>query len=216
MNYKIYSIVYDENQLHEYEKYDNSHIKSYEDKSYLFEYNCLIDILDNFNINEDYLGIFSHKFPFKTGLFKKKLYWLLENNPDFDIYGLCPQHVLKGQYLDFTEKMHPGFKKIFYSLCKDLNLKVEEPKYVIYSNFMIMKTFIYKEFVNEIIKPAIYLLETKYKEEAWKNSNYNGLEKSKLKMYTGLDYYPMITFILERLISIFVLNNPKYSFKNLI
>lgn len=81
---------------------------------------------------------------------------------------------------------------------------------------MIMKTFIYKEFVNEIIKSAIYLLETKYKEEAWKNSNYNGLEKSKLKMYTGLDYYPMITFILERLISIFVLNNPKYSFKNLI
>ena len=106
MNYKIYSIVYDENQLHEYEKYDNSHIKSYEDKSYLFEYNCLLDILDNFNINEDYLGIFSYKFPIKTGLFKKKLLKILKDNPNQDIYIFCTNsNKLKGKYLSFTEKV---------------------------------------------------------------------------------------------------------------
>ena len=73
MNYKIYSIVYDGNQLHEYEKYDNSHIKSYKDKSYLFEYNVLINVIENHKIDEQYLGIFSYKFPMKTGIFKKKL-----------------------------------------------------------------------------------------------------------------------------------------------
>ena len=36
MKTKIYSIVYDKNQIVEYEKYDNSHIKTIEQKSYLF------------------------------------------------------------------------------------------------------------------------------------------------------------------------------------
>lgn len=36
METKIYSIVYDKNQIVEYEKYDNSHIKTIEQKSYLF------------------------------------------------------------------------------------------------------------------------------------------------------------------------------------
>ena len=213
--YKIYSIVYDEKQTIEYEKYFNQ-IKTIKYKSYLFEYNVLIDIIDNFKIDNDkYLGIFSHKFPFKTGLFKKKLYWLLKNNPDFDIYGLCPQYSLKGKYLDFTEKAHPGFKELCYHLCKDLELEVKEPEYVIYSNFVIMKTSIYKDYVNTIIKPAIHLLETKYKDLAWKNSNYKGLPIDQLKLHTELDYYPMFTFVLERLLNMYI-NNRNFKFKQLI
>ena len=213
--YKIYSIVYDEQQTIEYEKYFNN-INTVNMRSYLFEYNVLIDIIDNFKIDNDkYLGIFSHKFPFKTGLFKKKLYWLLENNPDFDIYGLCPQYNLKGKYLNFTEKAHPGFKELFYPLCKDLGLEVKEPEYVIYGNFVIMKTSIYKDYVNNIIKPAIYLLETKYKDLAWKDSNYKGLPKDQLKLYTELNYYPFFTFVLERLLNMYI-NNNGFKFKQLI
>lgn len=36
METKIYSIVYDKNQIVEYEKYDNSHIKTIEQRSYFF------------------------------------------------------------------------------------------------------------------------------------------------------------------------------------
>ena len=214
-NIKIYSIVYNDEQIVEYQRYDNSHIKTIKDFSYLFEYNVLIDIIDNFKIDDDYLGIFSHKFPFKTGLFKKKLYWLLENNPDFDIYGLCLQYNLKGKYLDFTEKAHPSFKELFYPLCKDLGLEVKEPEYIIYSNFVVMKTDIYRDYVNTIIKPAINLLESKYKTLAWKDSNYKGLPMDQLKLYTELDYYPMTTFVLERLLNMYI-NNRNYKFKQLI
>ena len=215
LNYKIYSIVYDEQQTIEYEKYFNN-INTVNMRSYLFEYNVLIDIIDNFKIDNDkYLGIFSHKFPFKTGLFKKKLYWLLENNPDFDIYGLCLQYNLRGKYLDFTEKVHPGFKELFYPLCKDLGLEVKEPESVIYSNFVVMKTDIYRDYVNTIIKPAIYLLETKYKDLAWKDSNYKGLPRDQLKLHTELDYYPMTTFVLERLLNMYI-NNRNFKFKQLI
>lgn len=206
-NIKIYSIVYNDEQVIEYQRYDNSHIKTIKDLSYLFEYSCIIDIIDNFKIDDDYLGIFSHKFPFKTGLFKKKLYWLLENNPNYDIYTFCSHRVkLKGKYLEFTEKVHPGFLDLFNKLCNDLGLVVKEPKYIVYSNFFIAKTKIYKEYVNEIIKPAIELLETKYKQEVWQDSNYKGLEKDKLKQYTGLDYYPFYTFLCERLFSIWIEN----------
>ena len=62
-NIKIYSIVYNDEQIIEYQRYDNKHIKTIKDFSYLFEYNVLIDIIDNFKIDDDYLGIFSHKFP---------------------------------------------------------------------------------------------------------------------------------------------------------
>lgn len=213
--FKIYSIIYDTQQITEYEKYFNK-VKTIEDKSYLFEYNCIIDIIDNFKIDDDYLGIFSHKFPFKTGLFKKKLYWLLENNPDFDIYGLCLQYNLRGKYLDFTEKVHPGFKELFYPLCKDLGLEVKEPEYVIYSNFVIMKTDIYRDYVNTIIKPAIYLLETKYKDLAWKDANYtSGLKGDELKQQTGLGFYTFHTFILERMFSIWLENNQNIKFKQI-
>ena len=207
MKTKIYSIVYDKNQIVEYEKYDNSHIKTMEQKSYFFEYNVLIDVINNHNTTEDYLGIFSYKFPMKTGLFKKKLFKILEQNPNYDIYSFCSHKVnLKGKYLQFTEKVHPGFLNLFTKLCNDLELEVKEPKYIVYSNFFVCKTEIYREYVNEIIKPAIELLETKYKQEVWQDSNYKGLEKDKLKQYTGLDYYPFHTFLLERLFSIWIEN----------
>lgn len=214
-NYKIYSIIYDYAQTIEYDAYFNN-INTVNMHSYLFEYNVLIDIIDNFKIDDEYLGIFSHKFPFKTGLFKKKLYWLLKNNPDFDIYGLCLQYNLKGKYLAFTEKVHPGFSNIFYPLCKDLGLKVKEPEHIVYGNFFIAKTNIYRQYVNEIIKPAIELLESeKYKHLVWLDSNYKGLPKDQLKLFTELDYYPFHSFLLERLFPIWVDNND-FKFKQLI
>lgn len=215
MTSKIYSIIFNSSQYVEYERYDNSHIKTIEDNSYLFEYNPMVDIVSNHEITEDYLGIFSWKFPSKTGVFKKKLFWLMKNNPDADVYILCNQ-VFKEGYLEFTEKYHPGFKDIFYPLCEDLGLKVEESKFPIYSNFFIMKTELYKDYVNTIIKPAIELLETKYKDLAWRDAQYlSGLKQETLKEFTGLDYYTFHTFVLERLVNQYV-SNKNLTFKQLI
>lgn len=78
-----------------------------------------------------------------------------------------------------------------------------------------MKTDIYRDYVNTIIKPAIHLLETKYKDLAWKDSNYKGLPRDQLKLHTELDYYPMTTFVLERLLNMYI-NNRNFKFKQLI
>jgi len=201
--------------LIEYERYDNSRIQTIEDKSYLFEYNPIVDIVDNHDVKEDYLGIFSWKFPFKSGLFKKKLLWLMKNNPDYDVYSMC-NVPFKNGYLEFTEKYHPGFMDIFKPLCQDLALTVKEPKNPIYSNFFIMKTELYKDYVDTIIKPAIELLETKYKDLVWKDAKYTaGLKPENLKTFTGLDYYPFHTFVLERLVNQYI-DNKGLSIKQII
>lgn len=206
MTYKIYSIVYSENQQVEYTRYDNSHIRTPEQKSYLFEYGPMVDIITNHSIEEDYLGIFSWKFLGKTTLFKKKLFLLLDNNPGFDAYAFCNAKFRNG-YLAFTESYHPGFKDIFYPLCEELGLQVSEPQIPIYSNFFILKTELYKDYVNTIIKPAIELLETKFKDLAWRDAKYtSGLNAEDLKKFTGLDHYTYHTFVLERLINQYITN----------
>lgn len=217
-NLKLYGICYQDGQYTEFERYDNSHINSVEQKSYLFEYNSIIDILDNQEIKEEYLGIFSWKFPYKTQLSKKlveKVFTESLKTEKYDILGFCRQ-MYNGRYLVKTEEYHPGFTELFSLVCKDLNLVVSEPTNIVYSNMFIAKTEVYKEFINTIIKPAIELMETKYKDLAWKDANYtSGLKGEELKQQAGLDFYPFHVFILERMFSIWLENNSNIKFKQI-
>jgi hypothetical protein len=65
---------------------------------------------------------------------------------------------------------------------------------------------VYKEYV-EVLKNAIQLMDSKYTELAFKDANYqSGLTPEQLKERTGLDYYTFHTFILERLLSVWIDN----------
>ena len=144
-----------------------------------------------------------------------KIFKEVTKTEKYDVLGFCPQK-FNNKYLKQTEEHHPGFMKLFELICKDLNLEVKEPTNIIYSNMFIAKTKIYKEFINTIIQPAIELLETKYKHLAWVDANYiSGLKGENLKQQTGLDFYTFHTFILERLISMWLENNKNLTFKQL-
>jgi hypothetical protein len=96
--------------------------------------------------------------------------------------------------------------KLFKVICKELNLEVKEPKHTIYGNFFIAKGKVYKEYV-ELLKDAILFMHCKYSELAFKDANYqSGLTPEQLKERTGLDYYTFHTFILERLLSVYIDN----------
>lgn len=207
---KIFSIVYSQNQPCEYTCYNNSHIRTVEQKSYLFEYNVFIDIVDNYDIKEEYLGIFSWKFSFKSGIFRKKLDWLLSNVPPQDVYILCKP--LKYPYITFTEAVHPGFKLRFNFLLKEIgkeNFIDKEPKHTVYSNFFISKKEIYIDFINNWIKPSIFVMENnkELNKLVMEECNYKGLPREQLLAYTGLPYYNYITFLLERLFSFYLEEN---------
>ena len=220
-NLKIFSIIYNKEQYGDYEIYDNSHIRTVEQKSYIFEYNPLIDIIDNKEFKEDdYVGIFSWKFREKTSISKKILYKMFEEvmneTPEVDIIGLSPTF-LKGNYLYWSNEQHPGFLAIFAQLCTRLGLELREPKHIIYSNFWIGKYNIYKRYIEEVIKPAIKILEEEMIMEAFTNAQYKaGLPKEKLIEYTGMDFYSMHAFLLERLLSVWIDNNPEINFKQIL
>ena len=201
MNYKIYNIAYDAGQFPncEFDIYHNT-VKTLEEKSYLFEYNPILNIMEK-EKEADYIGIFSWKFAMKTGFFKKKIDLMLNKYPNQDVYSFCQTYPHFGpNFYEFTEKYHPGFMEIFKLLCDDLGLDSREGKNLIYSNFVLVKWEVYKDFIETVIKPAITLLEDKYEHLAWRNANYvDGLNPQSLKIATGLDYYPMHTFVLERL-----------------
>lgn len=206
---RIVSITYNDLEI-PHDVYQNK-INTIEDKSYLFEYNPIIDLYkSNYFDLAKYTGVFSWKFQDKTGLSKNLLYKLLDTNDyqGYDIIHFC--RPLGKPYLEFTEENHHGFLKLFTLICNDLNLQVKEPIHTIYSNFFIAKSEIYKSYISECLIPAIDLLENKYKDLAWKNANYkSGLTEKALKKYTGLEYYTFHTFILERLFSVWINNNLK-------
>lgn len=204
MERKIYSITYEDAQKAHYERYDNSNIKTPQQKSYLFEYNPILDILDNHSISEEYLGILSYKFYTKSAidgnlLTKSKVDILLDSHTGFDVYGLSKLSSKLFYGFEFIEKTHPGFFELFFPLCDDLCLSKEEPPFMINSNFFIAKTEIYKSYAEDVIKPAIELLDGKYRELAWRKCKYIG--NPKIMDLTGLPFYTFHTFILERMMA---------------
>lgn len=206
-DYTIHSIMYSPDQMCEYKPYFNF-VNTVEQKSYLFEYNPITQLIPN--SEGKYVGCFSWKFPQKTGLTKYTIENILESE-NADVVSFCKPIP---NYLKFTEQHHPGFLWRFELMCKKLGLKVKEPKNVIYSNFFVAKPHIYKEYL-KVLKRAIYLLDTDKSIDAMAPCQYlSGLPSDKLKSFTGLEYYTYHTFLLERLFSIWTENQKNVSVKN--
>lgn len=163
-----------------------------------------------------YIGVFSHKFPLKTKLSADMVEYLTKDE-DVDVINFCKHQTFRDRkgnefkYLEFTEIVHPGFMEGFKYLCDFLGLVVSEPKCVIYSGQWVAKENVYKRYVREVLVPAMDYMERdeKMKKYAWRDSKYSergGLKVEELKKYTGLDYYPMACFLLERLVSVWIDN----------
>lgn len=203
----IKTIIYDKNQISEYEVYDNSFIRTKEQKSYLFEYNPIINIIDNLKEDVEYLGIFSWKFLNKTGLTKNILYKALKKHKyqEYDFINLSKSYWEDTKsYLEFSYKQHPKLKHLIKKLLVHLNKDIYPRTDVYtYSNFFLMKVDLWKDYVENWIKPAIKFMDND--PEYFENANYiSGLPSDKLKELTGLEYYTYHSFCLERLILYFI------------
>lgn len=206
-NVLIKTITYDENQISEYETYNNSHIRTKEQKSYLFEYNPIIDIVSNLPENIEYLGIFSWKFPQKTGFSKNILYKSLNHYKykEYDFLNLAKSYWKDTRaYLEFSYSHHPKLQELLKKLLVHLGKDIypDRDNYT-YSNFFLMKTDLWKDYVENWVKPAIEFMEND--PEYFEDAKYiTGLPTNKLQELTGLDYYNYHTFVLERLILYFI------------
>lgn len=89
--------------------------------------------------------------------------------------------------------------------------------YAIYQNAFIARPQIYQDFVNSLLKPAIEKCHTDAQLSQLVTSEFvSGYLKPPQNFIndTGFEYYPMIPFILERLINVYIeLNNTKVAWK---
>lgn len=197
-DYSIWSISYRPEQICEYTPYLNP-IKTVEEKSYLFEYNPILKLIPN--ATGKYVGCFSWKFNQKTGITKYELERVLEQT-DADVISFC-FNIPK--YLQVSELHHPGFKERFTLLCKELGLTCKEPQVTVYSNFFVAKPEVYREYLSLLTKAIRLLEDEKYK--AFADANYKvGLDSETLYEHTGLKHYTWHTFLLERLMSVWIDN----------
>jgi hypothetical protein len=206
-NVLIKTITYDDNQVSEYETYNNSHIRTKEQKSYLFEYNPIIDVVNNLSPDTEYLGIFSWKFPTKTGFSKNILYKSLNHYKykEYDILNLSKSYWKDTkEYLYFSYKYHPKLEELIKKLLIHLDKDIyPDDQHYVYSNFFLMKTDLWKDYIENWIKPAIEFMDND--PEYFEDAKYiTGLPTNKLQELTGLDYYTYHTFVLERLIVYFI------------
>lgn len=135
-------------------------------------------------------------------------------NRDYDVLPFT-RNSKYHEMLGAASQWHPGFRpaltKIVEGIGKKMPFEVKKP---IYQNAFMAKREIYQDYVTDYLNPAMELIKNDpeiYK-LATADSNYTQLARQGaanaeyLKEKIGFPYYPMATFLLERLFSIYVHN----------
>lgn len=202
---KIYQIYYDD------KTYQNVHpdcIPLLNNKLTIhFENSVLVDAHKEGLTKESvYTGIFSHSFWNKNMHTPK----CLEQVKDADLYSFFGKHKKENYYTN-AERWHNGFIEDFGNLCEEIGLKFDSRKtrFVVYQNAFIAKEWVWDMYVEGALIPAIKVLNTSMKKDALRDSGYvkNARMAELLESKIGLPYYPMSTFLLERLMSVWLDNN---------
>lgn len=179
-----------------------------------FEYNVMLAQIEYCTTHipeDDYIGMFSHKFTQKTGLSRAELYSRFNYAQHFDhtplVYNLSPylgSHI--GNFNDWSNEGHKNLTNFLIRCCKHVGFEYENnPPHVIYANQFIARKDIYMRYMNEVIKPCLELLEGEMWNEVNVPAGYTaGLKLAELKKHTGLDFYNYVPFILERMFMQFV------------
>lgn len=215
MSFRIYGITYADKQT-DFIPYRNEA----KEKLWRFEYNPMIDIVENHIAelsNDDYLGIFSHRFTEKTGIHKNALYTVMrsrvsmnEGTEIFNLSSFLGDNIANcGCFMDWSVKGHgETLRTLIKRCCAHTGMEYfNNPKHVVYANQFIAKKSVYVDYMECIIKPCLELLEGELWEVANTPARYTaGVPAKVLKENTFLDFYNYIPFVLERMTMQFIVN----------
>jgi hypothetical protein len=175
---------------------------------------------ENYWIKELVLASKDEKIAVCSWKLKEKLRWYIGHRRELT------QEVLETDYevLTFTRNTkyhqmlaaanawHPGFLNTFDKILAKIGVtRPNEVKIPIYQNHFAARTEIYKDYVQNYLVPAMDGIQNdaEINELAMRDSKYSDLTNQSaahLQSKLGINYYPMIPFLLERLFSIYVHN----------
>ena len=89
---------------------------------------------------------------------------------------------------------------------------------IVMHNYVIARPHIYEQYVKEILSPCmdVMMYDPEIYALVWQDSTYHKKKKmtEKLKQDLGVPFYPMHTFICERLWAVFLAMNPQINFRH--
>lgn len=199
----IYGIVYGDKKT-EYTPFVNDA----SEKLWRFENNPMIQISDN-NLNSllpnDLVGVFSWKFPHKTGLTKtmvlNKIHRARLSGPD--VYNFYKFDKRRLHFMNWSDEGHRGIKGFIQRCCDHVGIQYcNDPTHIIAANQFVAKKHIYVDYINDVIKPCLELLEGPMWEDVKHDAGYTRAVPSIKEQ--GL--YNYIPFILERMMMQYVMH----------
>ena len=200
----FYSIKYKDEQVVEYKEVFNVN----KETPWRFEYQVFLDKLEEIEKHEGYTGIFSWKLPEKTGLVQNVLSksLLFMKYQKYDFINLVPRYWNSAdQFLQFSYEQHPKLEELLKKVLTNLNKEYTYSNNYTYSNFFILKSELYADYIKNWVIPSLEYMENDIWEEVNVDANYSSnLSKEEFKEITGLDFYNYATFVLERLIIYYI------------
>lgn len=166
-------------------------ISNYDNPHPYFENDVIIRKVLNYQGDNDYIGIFSHKYRFKVD---KDLNDVVTRKEDIiTFFKAC-----RGNYWINFERWHPGGLEALRILLEALSIdySLPAPEVHFYQNHFICKTEIYKEYVETFLLPAVKFMQSKSNDRFEELIN----RKPSIGRYK---IYSMHSFLCERLFTIF-------------
>lgn len=214
---KILQIYYDDNSLKNC--FNSSFVTKVKNEKLtpFFENSIILNEVPK--MEAQYIGVFSHAFSQKIIRAKHMSPEYLSTKLDKDIVSFFENKNTRNVFT-LAESYHKDITKIFEAVCEKIGydpvLMKMKTKRVVYQNHFIARKEVYLHYIDEVLRPAMELMEDKNSgvhHILWSDSRYH--KKKKLSAYLekqlGVPYYPYHTFVCERLLSLF-LQKHNYTF----
>lgn len=130
---------------------------------------------------------------------------------DYDVLSFT-RNTKYHKMLAAAEVWHPGFLKIFDKMLGAIGVsRPGEIKTPIYQNHFSARTQIYKDYIQSYLSPVMDAMvsDKELNEMVMRDSHYSDLTHQTaehLQEKIGINYYPLVPFLLERLFSVYVHN----------
>lgn len=210
---KIFQVYFEDSQK---EKLDYIPYKN-DVCSVFFENKVILELKKAGQITDDF-GVVSHKLKEKIGVLQK-VKWrgsiANKSNRDFtpelfeELYYLNSPDAMSFQRhephdpISYADKFHPKFSAYFKNIMNEIGYDWKPTHFedVFYCNFFVAKPEVYLAYINEMLCPAMQVMECM--PELMGNSHYPNALPDNLKKTFGINHYPYHPFLCERMFSYF-------------
>ena len=183
-----------------------------------FENTPIASIIGNTN-EEGYIGIVSPRFYEKVAFdlgHKRISQIIFSQRKDVISFHSNPPRGRGNSVIVLANHYHNGYLEAMKIICSKIGLQYHENsnRCHIYSNHFVAKKTVYKEYVNKVLLPAMEVMNdktiTRLQEILFTDTGYKATDKGAIKNIQhkfGLNYYPMHTFLCERLPTLWLDSN---------